>query len=325
MSLLVAQNLSIGYKKKILHQNLCLEIPKSQFVCLIGANGVGKTTLLQTLSALLPPISGTIFWLNQEINQISFAKKAHLLSLVLTQRNEDPLLSVEETLRLGRYPYTNWWGKLEKKDLQKIEEALEWGKLSPLRHKKLTQISDGERQKTLIARALVQDTPLIFLDEATAHLDLANRILVFRLLKDLAQNFGKGILFSTHELDLALQFADRLCLLSPQKMVVGLPEQMVLDGELDTLFDGLRFNAWQAHFEFLEDQKMPISVLGEGLLKIWTEKALHRIGFRIQDNAEHQLQIFENKWGFHGQIFENLNEVLAFFQKNSLFLRKLTP
>ena len=207
-SILRSEQLAIGYcSKKGTHyvaENLNLRLERGQLVCLLGKNGVGKSTLLRTLSKTQHKLGGTIFIEDRELSEIDSSQLAQKMSLVLTEKIPDSQLTVFELVALGRQPYTNWLGKLSSEDHQKVDTAIKQVKLEALSHRNYFELSDGQLQKVMIARALAQDTDLILLDEPTAHLDLHHTIEVFQLLKDLASNTNKTILISTHEVNLAL-------------------------------------------------------------------------------------------------------------------------
>ena len=233
-------NLAIGYfhKKKntCIASSIDLLLPKGSFVCILGKNGIGKSTLLRTLTKVQPKLSGEIFLNGYPLEGISTTELAKKMSLVLTEKIPESNLTVYELIALGRQPYTNWIGKLNTKDLQQIDWAIEQLHIKELITKKHDELSDGQLQKVMIARALVQDTEIIILDEPTVHLDLHNTIEIFSILKKLSENFNKTILISTHEIHLALQLADQLWLLNEDGIVSGATEKLITDGSISTLF-----------------------------------------------------------------------------------------
>jgi iron complex transport system ATP-binding protein len=241
-------NLNIGYKSKkqvnTIASNLTIELTAGNMVCLLGKNGIGKSTLLRTLTKVQPALSGEIYINNQLLKSISDNELAKSLSLVLTERLPDSSLTVFELVALGRQPFTNWIGYLTNDDMQIIYDSFEKTNTKHLMNTKCFELSDGQLQRVLIARALAQNTPIIVLDEPTAHLDLHHTINTFSLLKNLATEFHKTIIISTHETNLAMQLSDELWLMSPSKFVNGKTNTLIENNELDHLFDSplIKFN-----------------------------------------------------------------------------------
>ena len=205
-------NLTIGYNNHIVQRDLNFELHLGEMVCMLGPNGCGKSTLLRTLAGLQPAIGGT-FTISNSLNEAS------QIALVLTERLSIENTTVHDVVAMGRYPYTSFLGGLSGRDEQIIEQSLSNVGLSGCSHTFFNDHSDGEKQRVLIAKALTQETPIILLDEPTAHLDLPNRIRILQMLRRVAREQGKTILISTHELDLAIQLSDRIMLMTPQRGV----------------------------------------------------------------------------------------------------------
>jgi len=241
-------NLSIGYtsKKNIntIMANLNIELDKGKLVCLLGKNGIGKSTLLRTLTKVQPALSGEIFINKTNLKTLNSVELAKSLSLVLTEHLPESNLSVYELVALGRQPYTNWVGNLSDSDLKFIDTAFEQTNTKHLINSKYYELSDGQLQKVLIARALAQNTDIIILDEPTAHLDIHHTIETFALLKKLAKDFQKTIIVSTHEVNLALQLADILWLMTPSNFMADSTENLIENNCLEQLFESdlIRFN-----------------------------------------------------------------------------------
>jgi iron complex transport system ATP-binding protein len=239
-NILITHNLSIGYKTKkseqLLAENLNLNLQAGKLIALIGGNGVGKSTLLKTLTGIQKPIAGTILLNERNTNEYDSLALAQNLSLVLTEKLPPSNLAVYELVALGRQPYTNWVGKLSTIDIEKINEAIQLTEIGHLIEKKHYEVSDGQLQKVLIARALAQDTPLIILDEPTTHLDLLHKVSVFKLLKKLTQEMGKCILFSTHDIDLAIQLSDEMIVMTPKSVIQDAPCNLIVKGVFNNLF-----------------------------------------------------------------------------------------
>ena len=205
-------NLTIGYNNLVVQRDLNFELHPGEMVCMLGPNGCGKSTLLRTLAGLQPAIGGT-FTISNSLTEVS------QIALVLTERLSIENTTVHDVVAMGRYPYTSFLGGLSGRDEQIIEQSLSNVGLSGCSHTFFNDHSDGEKQRVLIAKALTQETPIILLDEPTAHLDLPNRIRILQMLRRVAREQGKTILISTHELDLAIQLSDRIMLMTPQRGV----------------------------------------------------------------------------------------------------------
>jgi len=240
-TILSSSNLSIGYKSKkdqiVIAKDLNLNLGAGKLTALIGANGIGKSTLLKTLTGIQKPLSGTVLINGEDIHKMNPAALALHLSVVLTERLPPSNLSVFELVALGRQPYTNWIGTLSKIDTAKINEAMERSQITHLAHKKHYEISDGQLQKVLVARALAQDCPIIVLDEPTTHLDLLHKVALFKLLKRLTQETNKCILFSTHDIDMAIQLSDEMILMTPESITQNIPCNFIANGSFNRLFN----------------------------------------------------------------------------------------
>lgn len=207
--------------------NINLEVSEGELVGLIGVNGVGKSTLLRSLSGVQPILKGEISILNTALDKITSEELAKTISLVLTEQPISKNLSVLELIALGRQPYTNWIGTLSNIDKKKINSAIELVNIEALKEKKCFELSDGQLQKVLIARALAQDTPLIILDEPTTHLDIYHQAYVLKLLKKLTVETNKSILFATHEINLALQLCDKIIVVDKNEVHIGSPNELI--------------------------------------------------------------------------------------------------
>jgi len=235
-SVISIKNLSIGYSQKSIAQEISLELSKGELVGVVGINGIGKSTLLRTIAKLQPSITGEISILGNPLEDISYSALSRMCALVLTEPLATRNLTVEELIALGRQPHTNWLGSLTPEDYAQMELGISQFHLQKIRTKKCFELSDGQLQRTLIARAMVQDTPLIFLDEPTTHLDLANKVQILKLLQHLSHQHGKTVVFTTHEIDLAIQLCDKILILNGQNNPFGEPSQLVESGEFSKLF-----------------------------------------------------------------------------------------
>ena len=212
--MLQAKDLTIGYEKTKLIEGINFECTTGELIILLGVNGIGKSTLLKTLCGLIEPISGVISYGKKNIFEMAPNERAKLISGVFTGRDFDAFISVREFVTLGRYPYTNWLGSITDRDKEKIDQALNTLGLTHLADKKVHQISDGEKQKTLIAKALAQDTPVIIMDEPTAFLDYKNKAELLETIKKLASEQNKVIIISTHDISSSLPYSDKAFLIT---------------------------------------------------------------------------------------------------------------
>lgn len=240
--MLELQQLSIGYaasKKsaKPLMPVISVSLDKGELVALTGPNGAGKTTLFRVISSNLKPLQGQVLIDGKDIADLSARHKAGLLSIVLTDRVGENFMKVYDVVASGRYPYTGLWARLTQEDKIIITQSLELTGAAVLADRLMQSLSDGERQKVMIAKALAQDTPLILLDEPSAFLDYPSKIALIQLLKKLASDFNKTILFSSHDLDMIMRQVDKLWLMSPEKpMLSGTPDELLKNGKLQAYF-----------------------------------------------------------------------------------------
>ncbi len=240
ISPLTTRDLSIGYRSKKgtvkLFEQINFKINSGELVGLVGPNGIGKSTLIRTLCKVQPPLSGDILINQKSVKQQSSADLASELSIVLTDPPASRTLRVREIIALGRHPYTNWIGQLGDRDLEIIQNAMRITQTEDLSERRSFELSDGQLQRVMIARALAQDTPLIILDEPTTHLDLNHKARILTLLKSLTKDAGKSILFSSHEIDLAIQLSDKLIVMTTEKVYFDTPDKLIAEGIFDKLF-----------------------------------------------------------------------------------------
>ena len=238
--ILKAEQLSIGYKTKkaetVIASNINFELKKGQLIGLVGANGIGKSTLLRTLIKVQPELSGSILLNDKNLKSTSIVELAKQLSIVLTEPLTSKNLSVFELVSLGRHPYTNWIGNLTENDTAIIKKAMTLVNIFELKDKKCYELSDGQLQKVMIARALAQDTAIIVLDEPTSHLDMYHKAYILKLLQKLTKDTGKTILFSSHEIDLAIQLCDTMIVMQKDNVVCNQPCHLITDGVFESLF-----------------------------------------------------------------------------------------
>lgn len=253
--LLETHDLSIGYtgknQCKTIQKKLNIKLKSGHLISLLGINGIGKSTLLRTISATQKPLSGTILLEGASLADLTPEMLAQKISVVFTEKLPQSQLTVYEVVALGRIPYTNWYGQLTPADTSHIEEAIRVSELEPLKNRLANSLSDGQLQKVLIARAIAQDTPVIILDEPSTHLDLYHKIQLFRLLKRLCLEKNKCILFSTHDMDLALQMSDEIIALKGDFVIHGTTDTLIEQKVFDDFFNdsNIQFDPSERRFK----------------------------------------------------------------------------
>ncbi|MFT4170164.1 MAG: ABC transporter ATP-binding protein [Dysgonomonas sp.] len=323
------QNLSIGYitkkERKVVAEGITANIHSGELTCLLGANGIGKSTLLRTLSAFQPKLAGEVFVQGKEIASYTEKQLSTLLSVVLTEKCDVKNMSARELIGLGRSPYTGFWGTLTEDDKQMVDKAISLVKIENLANRMVDTLSDGERQKVMIAKALAQDTPIIFLDEPTAFLDFPSKVEIMQLLHRLSRKTNKTIFLSTHDLELALQIADKIWLIDKQSSVtIGTPEDLSLSGKLSSFFarKGIIFDEESGLFRVENSYNRKIRLSGHGQLYTMVRKALLRNGVLADrivesddcievDNKNRSISLFRQ--GFTPVTVESIEHLLDIY------------
>lgn len=279
------ESLSTGYHLKkdvrIVARNIDATIHSGELTCLLGANGAGKSTLLRTLSAFLPPIGGRIDILGRSINDFTDKELSKAIGVVLTEKVDIRNMSVTDLVGLGRSPYTGFWGVLDENDRQIVDDALRLVSIESLKERMIETLSDGERQKVMIAKVLAQQTPIIFLDEPTAFLDYPSKVEIMQLLHSLSRSEDKTVFLSTHDLELALQIADTIWLMDKEKgVIIGTPEDLSYDGSLGSFFNrrGIVFDVGSGLFRVDNNCGKSVRITGSSELFPLVRKALQRNG-----------------------------------------------
>lgn len=290
--------LGIGYllkggKRKVIHNDLSLQLFPGEVTCLLGLNGAGKSTLLRTLCGFQPPLGGDISLMGKPLSSYSQSNFSLTVGVVLTEKTNAGGITVYELVSLGRHPYTGFFGQLKKDDREIIEQSLLAAGIAHKAHNYVSELSDGERQKAMIAKALAQQCPVILLDEPTAFLDVTSRIETMVLLHKLAVEQQKAILLSTHDLDLAIQMGDCLWLQEKGRpMACGTPEDLILSGAFESFFgkEGIVFDPSTGKLN-TEAPVNPIGVEGDFLVSYWVGNALIRNGYRPSPVKPGQLNV----------------------------------
>ena len=313
------ENLVTGYTDK--HRTITVtprfdaSLCSGELTCLLGPNGAGKSTLLKTLSGFLPPVSGTIEIEGRRVNDYSESRLARMIGVVLTERISLNNMTVEELVAMGRSPYTGFWGRLSADDRRIVDESISLVRIDDLRKRMIQTLSDGERQKTMIAKALAQETPVIFLDEPTAFLDFPSKVEVMQLLLNLARMKNKTVFLSTHDLELALQIADKIWLIDKAKGVeVGTPEDLSLSGRMGEFFarEGVVFDRLSGMFRIDSHPSHRIRVNGTGMRANMVRKACLRRGYLACDDAdvEFEVEVGESDFRLAGRSCASIGELL---------------
>ncbi len=254
-------NLSTGYHNKkgttVITSDINASLYDRELTCLLGPNGAGKSTLLKTLTAFLPPVEGEIFIEGKPLKDYTDAELAKVIGVVLTEKLTINNMSVDELVGMGRSPYTGFWGRMSEHDRKIVDESIRLVGISGLRGRMVQTLSDGERQKVMIAKTLAQETPIIFLDEPTAFLDYPSKVEIMLLLQNLAREQSKTVFLSTHDLELALQITDKVWLLDKTfGLTIGSPEELAVNGDIGRYFDrdGLSFDIENRLFKIIESR-----------------------------------------------------------------------
>ena len=290
---ITVEDLSIGYitkrSRKIVAEHIQADIFSGELTCLLGSNGIGKSTLLRTLSAFQPKLAGSIHLLGKEISECSEKELARLVSVVLTEKTSILNMTAYELISLGRSPYTDFWGTLAEDDRAIIDRIISLIKIENLAPRMVNTLSDGERQKVMISKALVQEAPIILLDEPTAFLDFPSKVEIMQLLHRLSREVNKTIFLSTHDLELALQIADKIWLIDKDtRLHIGTPEDLALSGVLSNFFaqKGIIFDMETGLFRVANRFNREIRVTGHGRKYAMVRKALLRNEILASRNAE---------------------------------------
>lgn len=291
-SVLQTHKLAIGYRAsrqpdKVIAEDLALSLHGGELVCLLGPNGAGKSTLMRTLAGMQKPLAGWVTLSGTNIAHLTPRQRAKRLSVVLTDKPNVGLLNGYALVALGRHPYTDWTGRLTRYDEEVVRWAVAAVDALELADRPVMELSDGQRQKFMVARALAQEAELIMLDEPTAFLDLPRRAEMMRLLRQLAAATGRAILLSTHDLDLALRSADKLWLMAGGRVRVGAPEDLVLNGAFEAAFqgEGVHFDRATGAFSVDSQPGQTVIVRGHGIPHTWTRRALQRAGYIVETSA----------------------------------------
>lgn len=285
---LSTKELHIGYKLNggrvnTIHSDITVDLYSGEVTCLLGLNGAGKSTLLRTLCGFQPSLGGEIELLGRKLYSYSQRQISTTIGVVLTEKTNAGGITAYELVSLGRHPHTGFFGELSSADHTIVEESIAAAGIAHKTQSYVSELSDGERQKVMIAKALAQQCPIIILDEPTAFLDVTSRIETMLLLRKLAVEQGKTILLSTHDLDMAIQMGDSLWLQQQGvPLDCGTPEELILNGRLSNFFnkEGIAFDVTTGKITSPSSSDAPIGVEGDIQTSFWVGNALLRAGYK---------------------------------------------
>jgi iron complex transport system ATP-binding protein len=328
--ILSLENLKIGYSSgkhsKVLVAPLSASARKGELIAVIGRNGIGKSTLLRTIIGLQHSLGGKIILNDKNISEIALNDLAREIGYISTEVVRVSNMTVFDLVALGRFPHTNWIGKLDQDGRNAIRNALVKTGMESLSERYIAELSDGERQRAMIARVLAQDTEIMVMDEPTAFLDIAGKYEIVNLMLSLTRE-GKTIIFSTHDFSIALNQTDKIWLLTEKNLLEGAPEDLMLSSAFDHLFESsvVGFNSFDGSFSFRNPSRGMIMVVGDGMLKKWTEKAVTRAGYSISETrSSYLIKIPDGtikKWELVNDDFQagfnSLYDLVTFLRKIS--------
>ncbi len=293
--ILTVDCLEIGYFSGRSSNSLLLPVTASagegEVIAVIGRNGAGKSTFLRTLAGLQPPLDGEIYFRGQRLAEYSRRELARNIGYVSTEPVVVANMTAYDLVALGRFPHTNWIGRISEEDNRMIMDSLALTSMAAEKNKYLSEMSDGERQKVMIARVLSQDAGLMILDEPSAFLDAGSRYEILNILHRLSEDRGKTIIYSTHDLQMALTQSDKIWLITEGKFVEGAPEDLMLGGSLSVLFESpeVQFNPVDGTFSVKRKNRGYVNIKGQGQSRHWTCKAIERAGYTVTGEMDYPL------------------------------------
>jgi iron complex transport system ATP-binding protein len=288
-----------GNRRRSLLPPVSEDAGKGELIAVIGRNGIGKSTLLRTLAGIQKPLAGEVLYNGVSVDQMNRSELARIAGYTSTEILKVSNMKVFDLVSLGRFPYTNWFGSISSEDQEIIQDAMKKTSVAGFSDRFIAELSDGERQKTMIARMLAQNTAVMLMDEPTAFLDIKGKFEVLNLIRNLSHYSGKTIIFTTHDLSMALSHADKIWLVLDKGMKDGAPEDLLMKGDFDHLFDSkfVEFNATSATYSLKTENKGSFYVKGEGLKLHWTCEAIKRAGYTIsEDITMPYVEIRDEKW-----------------------------
>lgn len=315
-SILNIKNLSVGYSKPVC-EGIHAIVKKGELVGMAGKNGSGKSTLIKSLLGLQQVFSGEILLDQEDISNWNEAKRSKEIAVVFSRLHQVPAISVEELVALGRLPYRNWLTKLDKSENEIIQNALDLVGINHLRSRFANELSDGQLQMVMIARALVQDTNLIIMDEPTSHLDIENQFKIFELIYKLTQETSKTFIVASHQIELLLQNATQLWWINDGKFHAGFPEQIAYEQKIYEALsqEKIKFDYNKGRFQFQHLKLKKVKLITDGSdLAYWTKHALERNGFEISEDGV-EVKVENGEILSKDKRFESVEEFLDLIKK----------
>ncbi len=306
------KNLSIGYSQPVC-SGISASVQKGEMVGLAGKNGSGKSTLIKSILGLQPLLEGKVEIHSENIRNWDVQKRAKEIAVVFSRLSQTPAIPVFDLVALGRLPYGNGFSKLNSSEIQMIENALELVGIPHLKNRFANELSDGQLQMAMIARALVQDTQIVIMDEPTSHLDIENQFKIFELIYKLSQETGKTFIVASHQIELLLQNSNQLWWIDNGEFHSGFPEQIAYEQRIFEKLsqEKIQFDYQAGRFQFQHPKTKKIRLISDGSdLAYWVKHALERNGFEVHDKGEMKVEIIDSKLIFQNKDFFTINNLI---------------
>lgn len=315
------ENVTVGYGSQKIVSSINASISENELVAVLGKNGVGKSTLINSILGFQKILNGSILIENQSIQKLSAQEIAQEIAVVLPRLSIVPKIKVSELVAMGRLPYHKVLKKISNDELSLVDEVLEMVGIYDLKTHYANQISEGQLQLVMIARALCQDSKLVILDEPTSNLDLANQYKIFNLLNEIKSKTNKSFLMITHNVDFAIEKSDKIWWIENNELKENIPEQAAFEFQIMQKLSNqnLSYDSDTNRFLTKKNFRKSIGVKGNSELAFWVKNALMRNGIQVENNAENHIEITENNIIFGNQKFENIQAIINFIQQNEKY------